>query len=325
MKKKKKKMNRLAISTFICILFISAAATMSESAVLDRVIAVVNDELITQSELDRILQPIYAQYKKLYAGDELLLKIDEKRREILNHMINDKLILTEARKQEIEIKPEEISKRVEEFKGRFPSEEQFEQALIEQGVTQAELQKRFEEELLKEKFISREVRNKIEITPPEIKAHYDANMNKFKVPPRVRVSDILIRTKGDKDKEKALEKAKEVLARLKEGDDFAEMAKVYSEGVHTKEGGDMGYIIRGQLKKELDDVIFALKEGEFSDITESGIGYHIFMVSEKQESVVISFEEAYDKIRDVIYRQKARKRLEELIEEIKENAYISIK
>jgi len=315
--------NKIALSLLACFLFASISAANSE--VLDKVLAVVNDELITQSELDKILNPIYIQYKKLYAGDELLLRMEEKRREVLNHMINDKLILSEARKRDIEIDPRDIAGKIEELKNRFPSEEAFDKALVKEGMSQADLRKNFESELLKGKFIDAEVRAKIRITPTEVKAYYDLNADKFKMVAKARVSDILIRAGKAEDREKARKTAEEVMVRLKAGEAFAELARVYSEGFSAKEGGDMGYLNKGQLKKEFDEVIFSLQKGEFSGIIESDGSCHIFMVTDKKGASVLSLEEAHDEIKGVLYRHKAEKRFKELIEGIKRDAYISIR
>lgn len=315
--------NRLAALISISILFASVLTLKAE--VVDKVLAVVNDELITQSELDKILIPIFRQYKTLYAGDELLLKMDETRKTVLNHMINDKLILNEARKREIEIKPAMIEKKIEDIKGKFPTEEGFKKALINQGVTKPELYKRFEEELLKAKFINTEVRSKVVLTPTEISEHYNSHIEEFRVLPQVQVSNIFIRIKEDETGEEAHGRAKNVIELLRKGEDFSELAKTYSDGAHAKDGGNMGYIAKGQLKKDLDELIFSLKVGQFSDIVESDSGYRMFTVLDKKEEVVLSLEDAYDKIRDVLYRQKAKIRFEKLIEELKKDAYISIR
>jgi len=318
-----KRITKLLISAFLCFLFMPGGFSRAE--MLNKIIAVVNEEFIAQSELDRILTPIYAQYKKLYAGNELLLKMDETRREVLTHMINDKLILSEARKREIEINPEDIERKLNALKAKFETEDEFQEALIKDNTTMKDVVEKFRSEILKEKFIASEVRANIVITPSEIKAHYDENLDKFMVPATVRVSNILIRKKENQDKNKALKRAEEVLGRLNKGADFSEMAKVYSEGTRAKEGGDMGYLAKGQLRKEFDEAIFSLERGEATEIIESNVGYHIFMVTEKKDPVVISLKEAHNKVRDVIYRLKAKEKFEEIITEIKKDAYISIK
>jgi len=315
--------NKIILILFIISLFVGSSGAYTE--VVDRVLAVVNEELITQSELDRILVSLYNQYKTLYAGDELLLKMDEKRSEVLNLMINDKLILSDARRHDIKVEPEEIEEKIEELRSKFKTEEIFEGALVKQGISLKDLHKKYKDELLKDKYIAAAVRSQIIIAPTEINEYYDANVDKFKIPAGARVSNILIRIEGDVDRESAYNKAQEVLERLRKGDDFAEMAKVYSGGVHAKDGGDMGYLNEGQLKKELDKVIFSLEAGKFSDITETESGYYIFMVTEKKRPLVMSMEEAYEEIKSAIYRQKAMEKFNEVIEGLKKNAYISIK
>lgn len=320
-------MNKVKNVSFvsICLCIAVLAAGFAYAAVVDKVLAVVNDELITQSELDEILKPIYQQYKSMYSGDELLLRLDEARRNILTQMINDKLILSDARKKGIKINEDEIKEKIDGLKSKFKSEADFQNAIIEQGVTSSQLQKRFEEELLKEEYVSNEIWSKIVVTPTEINAYYNANIDKFKKEPQVHLLNILIRIKKGEDKEAAKVRADAVLERLKKGENFSELAKLYSEGADAESGGDIGYVGQGKLKKEFDEPIFKLKPGEFTSIIESGTGYHIFMVADKKETETLSPEEASDSIKEIIYRHKAKARFDDLIEQLKKNAYISIK
>jgi len=308
----------------ILILFSSSLAVRAE--VVDRVLAVVNDELITQSELDKVLIPLYMQYKQLYTNkEELLLKMDELRKNVLNHMISEKLILCEARKQQIKIKPEEIEKKIRQLKSKFPSAQEFEKALISQGASLVQLQEKFEEELLKEKFININIKRMVMITPSEISDYYNAHIEDFRLEPEAQVLDIFIKVKEGEDKDAANAKAEDILKRLQKGEDFSELATLFSDGAHAKDGGSIGYVSKGQLKKELDDVVFSLNAGEISQIVTSETGYHIFMVVDRKEGIMLSLEDAHDKIRDILYRQKASEKLDKLMEGFKKNAYISIK
>ncbi|PIU41531.1 MAG: hypothetical protein COS99_04970 [Candidatus Omnitrophica bacterium CG07_land_8_20_14_0_80_42_15] len=316
---------RIAFTLLTAVLAFFMPLGVSRAAVMDKVLAIVNDEPITQSELDRVLLPVYKQYRTQYSQQELVLKLDEIRKNILNQMISDKLILSEAKKKKIEVKPEEIEGKLKDAKKKFPSEDAFQQTLVAQGYNVTQLQQRFKEDLMKDKFIDSEIRKKILITPGDINNYYNANIDKFKVEPRARILGILIKVKEGETKEDARNRAKSILEKIKNGENFSELATQYSEGPGGKEGGEMGYVAKGQLRKELDDAIFSLKTEEVSDVIESGVGYHIFKVLDKKDEVVIRIDEVYNEIRDVIYSEKAKARFAQVLEELRKNAYISIK
>ena len=114
-------------------------------------------------------------------------------------------------------------------------------------------------------------------------------------------------------------------AQLKEGKSFEEIAKSYSEGAEAKEGGDMGWVEKGQLLGEIDEKVFALNEGETTTPIMSSLGYHIFKVVEKEKFSVRPLVEVRDKIIDIIFREKLTQKLEGWITNLKKHAYISIR
>ncbi len=319
---------------FIILLLMTSPVSYSE--VVDKIVAVVNDEPITKSELDSLLAPIYDQYKSVYKGKEFVKKINEARTNILNQLIEDKLVAQEAKRLGVEVREDEIDARIDEIKQKFASEKEFREYMDSQGMTMTKLRNRIKEQISIRKLQHYEIQQKIIITPAQVEEYYNRHLEDFSTKEKVKVRTIMLRKKSLSDKEltesgvaeyneKIYERAKRILEELKEGASFADYAKEYSEGQNKEKGGDLGFIQRGDMIKPFDDVIFSLPVGGISDVVESPIGYHIFLVEAKQAKKVKPISEVKGEIRNILFQQKAEERFKKWMSELKEKAYISIK
>ncbi len=312
---------------FIAVLIgICIATVEAPCVVIDRIIAVVNDEIITQRELTWLLIPAYELYKKEYTGKRLEDKMIEAEDRILNQLIEDKLILSEAKRRGIEIKDDEIEARLEHVKNSFETEEQFRNVLMEQNVTLSELRSRFKNEILKSKIVRKQVGWKVIITPNEVRKYYDSHIEEFTTPEEVSLLNILVK----KEKEiRPIDEARFLIEKIKrlieKGENFVVLAKEYSEGPNAKEGGSLGLVKKGQMIKEIDGVIFSLQEGEVSGIVESPIGYHLLKITKKIPVRIMEFEAVESEVENLIYRKKTEKSLQKWLRKLREDAYISIK
>ncbi len=309
-----------------CILvFIIVSASFTYAEVVDKIAIVVNGEIITQSEIDRLLAPIYEQYKTMYQAEELVKKLEEARQRVVAQLIEDRLILTEAKKLNIEAGEAEVEARIEEAKKRFPSKEAFESTLAEQHLTIKDLKARYAEQVMIRKLIDQKVGASIMVTPVDVANYYNSHIGEFVQPEEVKLRNILIRPKEITDAAKALELAREISRRLKEGGDFGELAKIYSEGPNASDGGLMGFVKKGDLLPELEKTAFGLEVGTFSDIIQTSVGYHILKVEEKTEERTLALSEVRRDIEQVIFRIKVREKVQGWIEGLKKNAYIAFK
>ncbi len=298
--------------------------------VLDKVVAVVNDEVITQSELDQFLAPIYDQYKSnnLSQG-ELASKMNEARQSLLNQLIEDKLVYQEAKRLGVQVTEEEVTARLNEFKEKFKSDD-FEKLLVSQGLTISKLRDRYREQLAIQKLHQHEVRSKVIVTPKDIEGYYRSHLDKFSKKESVRARTITIRKSEDpvkKKEEDAMAKASadEILRQLYGGANFEDLAKQYSQDTKAASGGELGIVERGDLVNPIDGVVFNLKPGEISPVLETDMGFHIFKIEEKNEQETKTMEAVRDQIQDLVFREKSHIRFKEWMEELKKNAYISIR
>jgi len=318
-------MKKFAVLILLYAVLLFPACLKAE--IVDGIVAVVNNEVVTQAELNAILLPLYTQYKSTYSDEELLMKIDEAKKNILYQLIEDKLILQEAHKIGMPATDEEVAERLEQIKSQFSSSEEFKSALASQGLTVVDLKEKYREQLIKEKMVNREVRSRVSVTPIEIALFYEKNEDDFNLPAQVKVMTIMIR-KSEADPESntdSLKKIKMIELKMAEGEDFTKLAREYSQDPSAVDGGDMGYINKGQMMKKIDEVIFSLQPGEISETIETPVGYHVFKIVEVKEAGAESFDEARMQIENYLFQEKAKERFDEWMTNLKENAYISVK
>lgn len=315
---------KLSAVVFLALLS-GAISSLSYCEVVDKIVVVVNNEIITQREIDRMAGPVYEQYRALYYGDELVKKVEEARLGIINQLIEDKLILSEAKRLNIEVTDDEVELRVNDIRKHFNSKEDFEAALLEQGLMLKDLRARYREQIMTRRLIDQRIGSRITISPSEVSDYYNKHLNEYIQPEEIRLRNILIRPRSGLEPAKALALAKEVLRRLSEGGDFAGLAKEYSEGPNAKEGGLMGYIKKGDLLPEIEAIVFNLKEGELSGVVQTSLGYHVFKVEEKRPRKTNDLSEVRHDVEEAIFKEKVRGKLKGWIEGLKKNAYIAFK
>ena len=305
-------------------------ARAGEQELLDRVVAVVNDEVITQAELDTFLRPVYQQYTKEYSGAELAKMIDEVRQKILSQMIEDKLVYQEAVAQGIEVKDEEVDKEFSLFKSKMEKPEELDALLEREGLTMKALRERLKKQAMVRQLQDREIRSKVIVSPTEVENFFKNNPDQFKAKERVRVKSLTIkkseeaRTKGLTD-EKAKQRIELLDQKIKLYRNFDQIVKDFSEDSHAKQEGLGEWIERGAMIESVDEVIFKTPVGGLTGIVESPIGYHIFRIEAKEGKQVRAFDEVKDQISGYLFQQENTERFKECMEEVKKAAYISIK
>jgi len=150
------------------------------------------------------------------------------------------------------------------------------------------------------------VRAQVKLSEDDLRQYYNQHLSDFRVEDRVNVAHILFKTEGKNPEEiQTLEKtAREVLDKLKSGADFGEMARQYSEDSSASQGGEIGWIVRGQTVKEFEDAAFRMKPGEVSDLIKTSYGFHIIKVFDKQQAHLQTFDEVKGQIREDLSKQK---------------------
>lgn len=260
--------------------------TKAGAVTTDRIVAVVGNEMILQSEVDEQAMMTRLQYPEA-KNDPFL------RSGILETLVNRKIVLTKARLDSIQVNESEIEKKVEErmmfLRSRFRSIEEMEAAFSKSYVV---IEKEIKDDIRDQQMIGmlrREKLSGVSVTFDEVEDFYNANRSKLpEVSEAVTISQIVIYPKVTEDaKAKALAVVQDIQQQLKQGADFARLAREYSQDPGSASlGGDLGYSHRGEFVKNFEEVAFGLKEGEISDIVESRFGYHIIQLLDKEKDSV---------------------------------------
>ena len=316
---------------FFTLFLISATASAwAQNQLVDRVVAVVNDEAITQSELDLYLRPMFKELRGQYKGDELGRQFNEVRLKLLDQMIEDRLVFQQAKSQSITVDEEEIDQHIDELKSRFPSQEAFQKELDEQHYNLNELRENYRRQIMIRKLHDQEIRAHVVISPRKIEDYYKEHQSEFAEEEQNKIRSITIRKgqeaidKGILD-EAAKKKIESIEKRIRAGESFEKLAQEFSEDGYAKEGGRVGLVKRNEMMPEINDILFQLQAGGISPVLETSIGYHLFKVEEKKLSRVPPFEEVKEKIRTILFRKAAEERFREWMNELKTRAYISIR
>lgn len=283
------------------------------------IIASVNGENIPKVEFDKNLEEIQEMIKTYYGEDALSSDEGKKvlenvKEQLLNDMITQRLILQKAAAMKIVTTPEEVNEELDRLIEQFGGREEFDQILNERGMDLEKLKTDIEYQLTVEK-IMQEITKGIVVSDAEVREYYDNNPDEFKeYPDEVKARHILVDTE---------EEAKEILKKLKEGADFAELAKEYSKDTSSKEeGGDLGYFNRGIMVPEFDKAVFEMEVGQISDIVKTQFGYHIIKLEDKKISPIIKFDEIKEDLHGQLLEEKKYETFNKKIEEWKGSAKI---
>jgi len=175
--------------------------------------------------------------------------------------------------------------------------------------------KKMSEQILVQAFLQKEILDKVQVNNEEVEEYYKENQDKFTEKEQVHLFNILVETE---------EKAQEILTELKTGKDFSEIAKENSIGPSASQGGDLGYLSKGTIIPEIEEVVFALEVGELSQVVKTDFGFHILKITDKKPERVKTLEEVKEDIRQTLLSDKQKEAFDNLIEELKSKVEIQI-
>jgi peptidyl-prolyl cis-trans isomerase SurA len=261
--------------------------------VLDRVVAVVDKQIILESELNAQVQ-MYAMQNKIDLSQSGVR--DTLRTALLDRMIEDKVLLVEAERDTlVSVTNKEVetalSSQIDRIKSQFKSEDAFLAQLRAEGLTLKELRSQYKDEvrnqLLKEKFIQNKL-EQVKVSTGEVKRFYEANRDSLPMKPAgVRLAHILIGTQPSQATRDSLYRIAELIRdKAKAGEDFALLAKTYSQDPNATAGGDLGWFAKGTMLPEFEEAAFALQPGQISDIVETQYGFHIIKCTGRKEDKI---------------------------------------
>jgi peptidyl-prolyl cis-trans isomerase SurA len=319
--------------------FLLTVSLVADS-VIEEIIARVNSSIITRSELAKSREELQQELKQqnVPATDP---RAKEKEKDVLRDLIDQQLLL--ARGKDLGITGDtELVKRLDELRKQLKLEtlEDLEKEAQKQGVSFEDFKAGIRNQIITQQVISHEVAPHIQISEKEVQDYYDKHKSELEQPEAVDLSEILISTGASnvnvdpnappppEDPAKvaaAEEKAKQVLAGIKAGAKFDEVAKKSSDGPTADSGGELGQFKRGTLAKQLEDLTFAMKPGEVSDVIRTKQGFVILKVNQHSQAGIAPLKQIEGRIQEAIYYEKLQPALRTYLTKLREEAYVDIK
>jgi len=310
--------------TLLPLILVSALAWAAEEKAPGDKVAIVNGVTISKDAYDRELD--FFARRAAQGGQQIPDgQMAQMKNEVLESLIDRELLFQESKKRGIKVKTEAVSDQFQKIQQRYPNKEEFKKLLSNMGLTESDVQAQIERGMAIQELIGKEVTEKIKVSDEETKAFYDKNPQLFQQPEQIKASHILIKVQADApadQKAAARKKIENVQQKVKKGEDFATLAKTYSEGPSGPKGGDLGYFRRGQMVKPFEEAAFSLKPDETSEIVETQFGYHLIKVNDKKPAKKMTYAEVKDRLNDHLKKQKTETETNAYIETLRKDAKI---
>ncbi len=311
----------------------------SNTVIVEEIVARVNNSIITRMDMEKAREQMAAELKQRGGVGNVDSEVAAHEKDILSDLIDSQLLLQKGDELGIDVQTELI-KRLDEIRKsmNLQSMEELEKAAQAQGVSYEEFKDNLKNDLIKRNVISKEVVSKITIAPKEAQEFYEAHKAELQHPEQVHLAEILIAPKTaaaepgkeaaeptEQEKQQAQKKAEDLLAQIKAGGKFDELAKKNSEGPTAAQGGDLGMFRPGTMAKELETITFGMKSGEVSNVIETKQGYVILKVIDHQQAGIPPYKDVENQIMDQLYMQKTDPALRTYLTKLREQAFIEIK
>jgi len=305
------------------------APAQSSGEVVERIVALVNNEVITLSELEEAGAYFFRDLRETTLPSEREAKLKGAQKEILTQLIENKLLEQEIKKRKVEVPERDVDAAIDEImRENRLNENELKRALAKDGLTYTAYRKRIRDGLGKMRLVNREIKSKLVLKEEDLRKIYQENLKDYIDPLEVKVQQIFLpvpeRATGEQS-EQTRKEAETLLERIRGGEDFAQLARAHSRGPEASEGGVLGFFKEKELVPELEGPAFALKKGEVSGLIQGRDGYHILRVLDRKGGEPKSFAEVQNKIRDEKLKEESDQKFKEWIKALKEKAYIEIK
>ncbi len=307
--------SRLQRAVLFALALLAPASLLSAGQVQDRIVAIVNSDLIMHSDMKRELAPGREQIQKEYRGEALAHRLRTVEYMALTSMIERKLQLQEAKAKGIEVSGQEVRQTLQQMKQQGETIDETNPANL----------KNIQEQLILLKVVDKEVRSGVMVADSDIKRYFQGHHDRFALPEEYTLSQILLRPRSPDDTFDAKAKAADITALLKRGEPFEDLALQFSDGPNASRGGRLGLVRQGELLPGIERAIAKLVPGGISDTIETSEGFHIVRLEDKQPKQFRSYEAVRAEIQGLVFQQKSEDVFQAWLEELKNKAYIEIK
>jgi len=307
------------------------ASAQSQPVVIEQIIARVNNQIITMSDYQKAAASLPQEVQQDCQNctqQEIASEVADRRKNLLRDMIDQQLLIERAKDMDISVDTD-LVKRLDEVRkqNNLATMEDLEKAVESQGIVWEDYKNQMKNGLLTQQVIQREVGGRLDIGSDEVKKYYDAHKQDFVRPEQVALQEIFLSTENLSPEETASvrTRAEDLHKRLVNGEDFTQLAKRYSQGSTAQDGGDLGLFERGQLAKQLEDAVFGLERGQFTDVIQTKTGFEILKVEDHYQAGQQPLEKVEGEITNMLYTQKMKPALRTYLAQLREESYVQVK
>jgi len=309
----------------------AAASPTHHGLIVEEIVARVNNDIISLTDYQKAEEALHHDVADDCQGcpvERMDAMYKDKQKDLLRDLIDQQLLIQRAKDEGISVETQVI-KRLDDVRkqNNLPSLDELEKAVESQGMSWEDYKTQIRNGLLTQEVIHREMGSRIVIGHDEVKAYYDAHAKDFVRPEQVELAEIFLDTQGKHPQEiEAIEqKANDYRNRVLKGEEFSEIAKRYSEGSTKDQGGSLGTFERGQLSKQLEDVVFKMEKGQVTDVIQTKTGFEILKVVDHYQAGQQPVEKVENEIMNRIYLQKMQPQLREYLAQLREESYVTVK
>lgn len=297
--------------------------------VVDRIVAVVNDEIITLYDLNKELKPYEENIKALgYDADKTRETLFKLRSDLLSKLIDRKLTDQQIKKNNIDVSSKEIDRAIERIKEmRSYTDEDLRAGLAEQGLTMEEYRESLKQQLLRSNLVNREIKSKIVVTTEEIEKYYNTHQEKYAGKTKYHIWNIAIQFSqfaNDTEKQMAYQKMSTVLSQLKQGRSFKSIVSETPNTPGTPKGTDLGLYQLDELSADLQSVVSGMSAGQYSSILSFASGYQIIFVEEILTTDLKAMDDVRNEIQEILYNEAVNDRYNSWLTALRERSHIKI-
>jgi peptidyl-prolyl cis-trans isomerase SurA len=317
-----------AISIAAATLLVAGAGGVN-ARVVEKIAAVVGNQIVLASEVEEKAAILMQDLNRITDPDKRAARASSLRREVLDRLIDDELILQQASELKLTVSSEQIDASIEEIKKQNNiDDKQLRDALRAQGMTMSAYRADLKRQLLRFRVLNVAVGSRVNVSDDEVKAYYDRHMKEM-ANVQVRASHVFVAIPEGADVGAVADKqaqAEKILKRAKAGEDFAKLARELSDDAATRgEGGDLGYFGKDMLPKPIEEMVFAMKPGDIRGPVRADRGFHVIKLVDRKTKDPKPLEEVRDDIRMQLRQKDMERQTKVYLAELRKKALVDIR
>ena len=319
-----------AIITCLTLIMLIGLPAVSQGAeVVDRIVAIVNDDIITLYDLNRALQPFANNIDELgYSAEQKRSALFRFRQKLLNELISQKLTEQEVKRYKIAVGEDEIDNYIERMKeSKYLTDEDLRKSLIEQGLTMESYRKEIKRQIQRTRLVNREVKSKVVITREDIEAYYESHRDIYAGDRQFHLWNLYVRLPlgaDDSDRQAARSKLNERIAQLKQGAAFEDLVEGANSSRGDVRGSDLGLFKLNELSPQLQQIVDKMQAYQYSDILKIDRGYQIVYLQNIVESPTKPLAVVEAEIQDILYREIVDNKFQVWLDDLRKRSHIKI-